>query len=208
MLSTFRPYWVHTPLEFPVFTDTKIMMMPVTLGSLSGVPVQYVPLLKELYSMVESRFIGAIGYLTIDEKHFDQEETHRREGWHVDGHYKGRCGAWGGGGSWGSTGNGMIVISNVVGCEAIAADIQTQVGDEGEIDPEGLKGVVKTPFKANIPYWVDGSCIHRSLKQPKGTKRQFLRLSMPNNGPWFEGYTKNPNGIKPTGDILPRREFM
>jgi hypothetical protein len=40
------------------------------------------------------------------------------------------------------------------------------------------------------------------------TKRQFVRLSLPSDGPWFEGYTENPLGIKPPVEILPRREFM
>lgn len=219
MKSMFRPYWVHTPLAFPNFTGTRVMMMPVKLGSVLGVPRQYIDLLKKLYGLVESRFIGEVGYLTIDEKEFTEDSTHRREGWHVDGFYHGKCGAWGGGGSWGSTGNGMIVLSNVVGCEAVVGDYPLAIGDEGEVVyrcKEEMRdyevhhsGVPTHLFEAGIPYWVDGACVHRSTTQKAGTKRQFLRLSMPNNGPWFEGYTENPLGIMPTGEILPERtEFM
>lgn len=34
-------------------------------------------------------------------------------------------------------------------------------------------------------------------------ERTFVRLSMPNDAPWYNGYTKNPKGIKPTGVIIP-----
>ncbi len=216
MLSAFRPYWVHTPLTFPTFTGTRIMMMPVKLGYTIGVPHKYQELYSKLCSLVENRFIGEVGYLTIDEKDFTEDDTHRREGWHVDGYYKGRCGAWGGGGGWGSVGNGMIVVSNVVGCEAVLGVYPFKIGDEGEATLSNDDGeiiidgsVPTTLFKAGIPYWVDGGCVHRSTKQRAGTKRQFVRLSMPNNGAWFEGYTENPAGIKPTGDVLPHRtKFM
>lgn len=217
MLSIFRPIWVHTPLEFPRFTGSRIMMMPVLLGNTAGVPEKYQELYLQLCSMVENRFIGEVGYLTIDEKEFTEDSTHRREGWHVDGYHKGRCGAWGGGGGWGSVGNGMIVVSNVVGCEAVAGNYPFTIGDEGEaslINWEGeeinIAGAVPTTlFKAGVPYWVDGGCVHRSTVQKAGTKRQFVRLSMPNNGAWFEGYTENPTGIKQTGEVLPERtEFM
>lgn len=219
MLSTFRPYWVHTPLEFPWFSGVRIMMMPVILGNTAGVPHRYQKLYLELCSLVENRFIGEVGYLTIDEKEFTEDSTHRREGWHVDGYHKGRCGAWGGGGGWGSVGNGMIVISNVVGCEAVVGDYPFKIGSEGEASynckEEGKcyevdkAGIPTTLFRAGVPYWVDGGCVHRSTTQKAGTKRQFVRLSMPNNGAWFEGYTKNPIGIEPTGKILSARtEFM
>lgn len=208
MKSLYRPYWVHTPMLFPEFTEERIMMMPVILGSLEGVPSQYEDIITKLFGLVEHRHIGKIGYLTIDEKEFLEEGTHRREGWHVDGYYKGNCGAWGGGGSWGSTGNGMIVISNIEGCESLLGEIPASIGDEGAVNhlPHNICPFM---FEAGIPYWVDGACIHRSVIQPKGTKRQFIRLSMPNNGPWFKGYTENPTGIKPSGEILPERsEFM
>lgn len=217
MQSMYRPYWVHTPLQFPEFSGERIMMMPVKLGSLDGVPENYHSLLLELYGLVERRFIGEVGYLTIDEKEFLEEGTHRRKGWHVDGFYHGKCGAWGGGGAWGSTGNGMIVISNVVGCEAVLGDYPFKIDDEGGAEIVNFVGekipidgsVPTYMFEAGIPYWVDGACVHRSMSKRAGTKRQFLRLSMPNNGAWFEGYTKNPTGIKPTGEVLPERtEFM
>lgn len=207
--STFRKVWNHSPLKFPEFTGTRIMMMPVKLGSYRGVPLQYAELLSHTYGAVEVRFIGEIGYLTIDEKVVEKGQTLRREGLHVDGYYHGRCGAWGGGGGWGSVGNGMFTISSTPHCEAYLGKFEGEPKDEGECEHIDLNNAVPEIFEANELYWVDGACIHKSLPVEEDTKRQFLRLSMPSNAPWFKGYTKNPKGILPSNDILPRRDkFM
>jgi len=181
------------------------MMMPVILGSLKGVPWAYKELVSQLFLHVEARFIGKVGYLTIDEKELRWGETLRRSGLHVDGYYHGKCGAWGGGGGWGSVGNGMLTISSTPHCRAYLGKVFGTPKDEGECDHLEMpnKGEV---FEAGEVYWVDGACVHESLPVVCTTKRQFVRLSMPSNGPWFEGYTENPHGILPTGEILPRRD--
>lgn len=184
------------------------MMMPVLLGNLAGVPDQYRILINKLYYMTEKRFISATGYLTIDEQELSPGETLRRKGLHVDGYYHGKCGAWGGGGGWGSVGNGMLTISNTPHCRAFLGVIEGNPKDEGECNHLGLpnKGEI---FEAGEVYWVDGACVHESLPVQIKTKRQFVRLSMPSNAPWFEGYTKNPHGILPSNEILPKRtQFM
>jgi hypothetical protein len=206
--STFRKFWIPEPVKFPVFTDTRIMMMPVMLGSLAGVPAQYRQLVYFLYSLMEKRFEGEIGYLTIDEQELQPNETLRRGGLHVDGYYHGKCGAWGGGGGWGSVGNGMLTVSSTPHCKAYLGMFEGEPRSEGECDHLTLpnEGVL---FDANQVYWVDGACVHESMPVTEVTKRQFVRLSMPSNGPWFEGYTENPIGVKPSNEILPRREkFM
>ncbi len=48
--------------------------------------------------------------------------------------------------------------------------------------------------------------VHESLPVWQTVPRQFIRISMPSDAPWYEGYTENPLGIKPTGPIHPRRE--
>ena len=63
-------------------------------------------------------------------------------------------------------------------------------------------------FNAGQIYWVDGACVHESLPVSELTKRQFVRLSMPSNAPWFDGYTENPTGILPSNEILPRRALL
>lgn len=206
--SVYRKVWSHSGIEFPVFTGERIMMMPVELGSMKGVPVQYKPILEKLYGVIEARFIGAIGYLTIDERHVKENETLRRSGLHVDGYYHGKCGAWGGGGSWGSVGNGMLTISSTPHCKAYLGSIDGEPMAEGECDHLDISDAGEI-FEAGQIYWVDGACVHESLPVDKDTDRQFLRLSMPSNGPWFKGYTENPEGIKPSNDILQeRKEFM
>ena len=207
LTSTYRKMWQPKPLEFPVFSSLRIMMMPVMLGSLSGVPKKYWALVDQLYDMVEYRWRYHIGYLTIDERIVPKGTTLRRSGLHVDGYYKGRCGAWGGGGGWGSVGNGMLTVSSTPHCRAYLGRILGEPFNEGEC------GHLKMPdegeiFEAGQVYWVDGACVHESLPVAETTARQFVRLSMPSNGPWFEGYTPNPCGIKHSNDILPRRKFM
>lgn len=208
--STFRKYWNHTPLAMPEFAGTRVMMMPVRLGSLDGIPEQYHGLINQLYGMIEGRFIGEIGYLTIDEQILKKGEFLRRPKKHVDGYYNGRCGAWGGGGGWGSVGNGMLVISSTPNCKAWLGNYDGEPDNEGGCEHIKLNDSFEI-FEANQVYWVDGACIHETLPMEGDSPRQFLRLSMPNNGAWFEGYTENPTGIMPTGEILPqqkREDFM
>ena len=213
--STFRKVWHWEPLKFPEYTGLRVMMMPVKLGSLVGVPDQYKDLVTALYGMTEFRFIAdqCIGYLTIDEQELHPGETLRRAGKHVDGYYHGSCGAWGGGpgepgGGWGSVGNGMLTVSSTAHCRGYLGVIQGTPGPEGEADHLIMPNQ-GTLFGAGDVYWVDGAAVHESLPVTEITKRQFVRLSMPSSGPWFEGYTPNPDSsIQPTGDILPRREFM
>ena len=206
--STFRKIWNHSPIEFPEFSGTRIMMMPVKLGSLDGIPRSYRNFIMQLYDVIESRFQGEIGYLTIDEQCLLPKETLRRGGLHVDGYYHGNCGAWGGGGGWGSVGNGMLTISSTPHCKAYLGVFDGEPKDEGECDH------LITPndgevFEAGQIYWVDGACVHESMPVTETTERQFVRLSMPSNGPWFEGYTKNPSGIMPSNEVLPARDkFM
>lgn len=212
IVSTFREMWSYENQIkelYPEFSGTRIMMMPVELGNLQGVPKQYWPLIHMLFDMTESRFIGQIGYLTIDERELQPNKTLRRAGLHVDGYYHGKCGAWGGGGGWGSVGNGMLVTSNTDHCEAYLGAFEGDPDPEGSCDHIDVSGAYKKRFSPYSVHWVDGACIHESLPVTEVTKRQFIRLSMPNNGPWFEGYTKNPSGIQPSGEILPmRKKFM
>lgn len=129
---------------------------------------------------------------------------------HVDGVFQGRTGAWGGGGSWGSVGNGMLTVSSHPQCKAWKESLDGVPGREGECDH--LVGQCRDKdsqvFQPGDVYWLDGLCMHESLPATEAIDRQFVRLSLPSNGPWFEGYTENPNGVRPTGEILPARAFM
>lgn len=206
MISTYRKMWQHSPIPFPEFSGTRIMMMPVRIGYGMGVPENYVGIFTQLSLMAERRFDGAIGYLTIDERLVQKDATLRRPGLHVDGYYQGRCGAWGGGGGWGSVGNGMLTVSSTPHCKAYLGYFSEEPGPEGECGHMTLPNEGEI-FQANQVYWLDGACVHESLPVEEDTYRQFVRLSLPSNGPWFEGYTENPEGILPSNEILPKRIF-
>lgn len=199
-------------VTLPEFSGTRVMMMPLILGDLSSIPESlnhYIPTFKELFSLMDQKHHGKVGYITIDEKHVKASQTHRRQGLHVDGVYNNSCGGWGGGG-WGSVGNGMITVASVKGCKAYNQTFNGEVGKDGEcakLAPQ-LKEESSCVFEENTAYWVDGLCVHESVPQKEDTNRIFLRLSMPSSAPWFEGYTKNPKGILPTGRILKKREFQ
>lgn len=209
--STFKQVGV---VNLPAFSNARVIMMPVELGNLNSIPEalnHWKDTIKDLFNLANIK--TGIGYITIDEKIVKANTTHRRQGLHVDGVYQGRCGGWGGGGggSWGSLGNGMLTVSNIAGCKAWNQEgLFGKLGQDGEADhfASQLRGENATIFQPNNVYWVDGLCIHESLSMQKDCERQFVRLSMPSNGPWFTGYTENPLGIKPTGEILPRRQFQ
>jgi len=206
--STYRKLWNPAPLKFPAFTGERIMMMPVKLGSLLGVPENYHGIVGALHQMIEVRHIGEIGYLTIDEQNLMAGDTLRRSGLHVDGYYQGRCGAWGGGGGWGSVGNGMLTVSSTAHCRAYLGSVDGVPGPEGECGHLAMPNEGEL-FAPGEVYWLDGACVHESVPVSENMRRQFVRLSMPSNGPWFEGYTPNPYGIMPSNEILPARtDFM
>jgi len=198
--------------KLPGFSGTRVMMMPIIIGDLNSIPeslAHYRETFKALFSMSDSKHHGQVGYITIDEKKVEAGKTHRRSGLHVDGVYDGKCGSWGGGG-WGSVGNGMLTVSSIPGCKAYLQKFDGDVGRDGECDKIADQCQEKnaTVFGAGQVYWVDGLCVHESIPLTETADRQFVRLSMPSTAPWFEGYSENPLGIKPTGPILARRKFM
>lgn len=202
-------------VQLPKFSGVRVMMLPVIIGDVNSLP-DFVSGYRTCFEQMcahAQEHNGKVGYLTIDEKVVEPKSTHRRGGAHVDGVYNGGAGGWGGGGggSWGSHGNGMLTVSSPAGCRAWNQFFEGWPGMEGEA--EHLLGQAKdencTLFEPNVLYWVDGLCVHESVPFTEATQRQFVRLSLPNEGPWFEGYTVNPLGVMPTGPILPARtQFM
>jgi hypothetical protein len=196
-------------VNLPEFKGTRIMMMPIVLGDINSIPdflADWNKAIENLFAMANCK--DGIGYLTIDEKTVQPEKTHRREGKHVDGVFKGGFGGWGGGGGWGSVGNGMLTVASHAGCRAWSGEFIGRPGYDGECDHLSDQCDEGTLFEANNVYWVDGLCVHESVPQVARVDRQFVRLSMPSTAPWFDGYTVNPLGVLPTGEILPRRQFM
>ncbi len=137
-----------------------------------------------------------------------------------------RGGGWGGGGGgWGGGGihtpklseklpqspygTGFLTVSSHAGCKAWAGEFTGWPGPDGECEhlAEQCQNAQSAVFGANEVFWVDPLCVHESIPMLKPVSRQFARLSLPSTAPWFEGYTENPLGIKPSGPILaPRPE--
>lgn len=187
--------------------------MPFIIGDPTSIPdflCHWTDTIMKLVGFVP-KHRGEVGYFTLDEKMVVAGTTHRRAGLHVDGAYRGGFGGWGGGGGgWGGVGNGMLTTSNVPGCRAWNQMFDGRVGMEGECDhfASQTKEESSKLFGANEVYWVDGACVHESVPMVQTVNRQFVRVSLPSNAPWFEGYTVNPLGVTPTGPILERRPFM
>lgn len=201
-------------VEFPQYSGTRVMMMPLLLGNMETIPEMlkhYKDFIYSLFKMTDPNHYGKVGYLTIDEKEVQGGKTHRRMGLHVDGVYNASCGGWGGdGGGWGSVSTGMLTVASAPGCKAYSQPFSGVIGKDGECDlikDQCLEDSSKL-FESNHVYWLSGLTVHESVPMERTIKRQFVRLSMPSKAPWFQGYTENPLGIKPTGSILPRREFM
>ena len=197
---------------FPVFSGLRIMMMPVRLET----PASSLP---DSMSMWRRALVGlvslgvareGVGYLTIDESFVDAGTTHRRPGLHVDGvGPDGRAAGWGGGGKYAA--NGMLVASDVVGCVGYRGAFRGVPAANGDCSHlrEQATATGGERMLTNRVYSCGALCVHESLPMPAGTRRTFVRLSMPSDCPWYEGYTRNPTGVEPTGPVHSRRsEFM
>jgi hypothetical protein len=194
-------------LTFPHFSGVRVMMMPVLLEDATTVPIkQWREPFRQLVEMSPVR--KGTAYLTIDEALVDAGETHRRPGLHVDGiGPDGREAGWGGGGGWGS--GGMLVAANVTGCRAWAQNFDGYPHANG--DCEHLREQLGKPrqLHENRVYMCGPLTVHEAIPMRRAARRSFVRLSMPNDCPWYEGYSRNPLGIEPTGPVhSARTEFM
>jgi hypothetical protein len=181
-------------LTFPEFTGLRIMMMPFRPMA------QWRPTVRELVGI--STVKHGTAYLTIAEAIVKAGEPHRRPGMHVDG-----CGVWGGGGVWSK--RGMLVASSRVGCRGWHQEFDGAPGKNGDCSHLAEQCSVETVMQAGRVYWCSPLVVHESMPMAETGPRTFVRLSMPNDCPWFDGYTVNPTGVKPTGEVLAARvEFM
>lgn len=197
-------------LTLPAYADIRVMMMPFKLDdiekSISDFLDEWIPALTQLRDMSDIK--SGVAYLTIDELFVEAGKTHRRPGLHVDGiGPTGDLGGWGGPppGGWGA--KGMLLVASHVGCVAYNQEFigwPEANGDCSKLidqcNPEN-----EIVLEPNVVYSFSGMTVHKPLIFENSIKRQFLRLSMPSDAPWFEGYTQNPMGVLPTGKILPPR---
>lgn len=204
-------------IEFPNFKNTRVMMMPFYLYDLNTIPDNlnhYKETIKQLISLVPKateQYEDTPAYLTIDERFIIKGEIQRNPGLHVDGMYNGEAiGPWSSidDGSWGSVGNGMLIASNVSNSlDVYTGEINGFPINDGDCEHlrDQLNNLNKFSPKAGEVVWADGLCIHEAIPLEDDFLRQFIRISLPNNGVWFEDYTHNPKGVKPKGKILPAR---
>lgn len=203
-------------IDFPEYKGIRIMMMPFYAYDVDGtIPdsiAQYRDPIKKMLAAAPAHcefWDNTPCYLTIDERHVPKGEIQRNPGLHIDGMFNNMaCGAWGGGGSWGSVGNGMLVASNVSNTLDVYIGVihGYPVGDgDCEHLRDSVDGCIKFSPLAGEVVWADGFCLHEALPMQENGKRQFIRVSLPNSGAWFEDYTPSPFGIMPKGDILPPR---
>ncbi len=203
---------------FPAFSGTRIMMMPFYAQDLSSLPASldaYKPLLARMIAAAPKHVEfpeGSTAYLTIDEMRLEPGRQQRKSGLHVDGMYQGQlAGAWGGGGGgWGSCGNGMLLSSNTDDlCRMWVGSFEGVPVGDGDCEHlrDQLGSKQEHVFHAGEVFWADGLCVHESFAAKRACDRQFVRISLPNNAPWFEGYTVNPLGILPSGCILSERRI-
>jgi hypothetical protein len=200
-------------VQLPIFSGTRVMMMPFLLEDMVSIPGSIAQWRSFVASVTEKSGGPKVGvaYLTIDEAVVGAGETQRRPGLHVDGiGADGSSGGWGGGGGgWGT--NGMIVATDVAGCNVYVGDFDGWPQSNGDCAhlATQCKDNSRVLLEANQAYCLSPMTVHEVFPMQTETKRQFVRISMPSNSPWYEGYTENPNGIKPTGPIHPARtEFM
>jgi hypothetical protein len=125
-------------------------------------------------------------------------------------------GTWGGGGGWGGgsknlywhDGTGLLTVSSVEGCRAWNQNFPGEPKVEG--DCEHLREHCKEAvvLEANSLYWMSPGCVHESMPVAADIQRTFVRLSLPSACDWYDGCTPNPLGVKPSGKIARRRQFI
>ena len=213
-------YKVANALDlFPAFRGVRAMMMPFYAhdvdGSLAPEWDGYKPLLKAIIAKAPKHVVfphDATAYLTVDEMHLEPGVIQRKPMLHVDGMYRGElAGAWGGGGGgWGSCGNGMLLVSNTDHlCSMWTGSFDGIPVADGDCEHlrEQLDQKTRFDFQAGDVVWADGLLVHESYPARHAVDRQFVRVSLPNNAPWFVGYTENPLSIKPCGPIINERRI-
>ena len=197
-------------VTLPSFRGIRVMMMPFHIHDPErSLPPDFADWFPVLRRMGKGAPRG-VGYLTLDEALVRAGETHRRPGLHVDGvGPDGEAGGWGAGGGYGAS--GMTMVSSHVGCVAwsqVFAGRPAPDGDCSHLEPE-LNPAAATVLQPSEIYWCGPMTVHKALPLTADTARQFCRVSYPSEAPWYEGYTPNPLGIKPTGPIhAPRVAYM
>lgn len=205
-------------IKLPEFSGIRVLMMPFKIEDIqTTIPFEsWKFTLQEIMKVSPCK--AGTAYLTIDELSLKAGDTHRRPGLHVDGwkDESGNDGSWGGGG-WGSSvdGEGMLLITNVlgsVGYQQKFLGTPNKFGDcehlRVQIDRSYLisnQPTKKINFEPSVIYRLDGLTVHESIPVKEDCNRQFVRISMPSKANWNSSNTPSPFGLLPDGPIVESR---
>lgn len=104
----------------------------------------------------------------------------------------------------------MLLASNTDDlCKYWTGHVKGTPVNDGDCEhlKDQLPNMAEYSMKNGDVVWADGLLVHESLPSQKDIDRQFIRISLPNNAPWFVGYTENPLGILPCGEIINQRRI-
>ena len=140
------------------------------------------------------------------------------------GGWGGGGGGWGGGlsGGWGGSSPppagkqkednahiGFFMAASEYGCQAWRGDFDgfpKETGDCSHLASQFTENNLL--LEPNRLYGLSPLAVHQSIALDKDIYRQFIRVSMPSDAPWFKNYTPSPYGILPEGPIRPARKEM
>ena len=179
-------------VEFPAYQGTRVMMMPFHLHDVAGTLPNELARWRDFVGALVGRGQARRGtaYLTLDEAAVA----------------RGEAGGWGGGGGgWGS--KGMLMASTREGCAAWDQAFEGWPGPDGDCAHlvDQLRDDACVVLRPGVVYSCGPMTVHQALPMGEDCHRSFARVSMPSGAPWYEGYTENPTGVRPTGPIHPRR---
>lgn len=191
-------------IKFPTFRNAQLYMHPIVAGrrdrDFGRLPKAYGDFERPLDEMLASTKItkDTTIYITIDQSRVRAGNTHRRAGAHVDGNY---IFDWAGGGDdnrwitdelvphlgpaehrvqYCNPNGGVILASNVVGCQAWRGTLEGAPGQGG--DCEHLKDqLAQLPNFLLVPnaiYVGNSTMVHESLPQDQDVERTLMRITL------------------------------
>lgn len=193
-----------TVSTFPAFTNERVYMRP--FRKQDGLPsdlARWQGVVNEMLNGVDSD--GPI-YLMVDQARVERNQFHRRSGLHIDGYW---CGSGHGAGrhkgepppqrhepaprhapahSSGSTRwedatfdrpEGIILVSNVAGCRAMAGQFKGPIRQGGDCAHGDFNQCRSILMKPNQVYAGNVTMVHETLPVEQACERTVVRLNVP-----------------------------
>ncbi len=181
-------------VELPM-VECEISMIPFDLDTLTGVPLEFIAIVKQMLSGIKNN--GGQAFFTIHGKKLKTNETLRRGAPHTDGNYCAEKHRFGGGGGWKIGENGPSIDSKdhsdyyltERGGIILASNFESCLGWNGEFTGTPKVGgdcrhiELNKPFmlKKDTVYYGNNHFIHESLPVTEDVHRVFARITMPIN---------------------------